>query len=230
MKSSAARQLANPTRCSILNLADPVMDCSNPFSVRFVQPGALPWVAPGPELEVAELRRRLLSECNARGAIIGPHGAGKSTLLHHLIDEEMGNCVRLQMRRHAQPWRQIRGILPALGRGQLLVLDGFEQLSPLARMGVRWSTWRRGSGLLVTSHGPCGLPVLARIAPTPALVWRLVRTRLRAARVVLPEDAMDALQQHAYALLRVHRGNVREVFMDLYDWFERFAAQTRSVV
>ncbi len=199
------------------------MSRSNPFSVRFVQPGVLEWMASDEGMQVSVLRDRLIADCQSRGAILGPHGAGKSTLVHHLLSGWGGPFARLQLRRRESPWGRVRQVLPGMGRGQLLVLDGFEQLSPLARIHVRWSTRRRGVGLLVTSHRTCGVTVLARVEPGPELVWRLVRNRLDAAGVALSGEAMRDLEHRTGRLLRVHGGNVREVFMALYDWFEEHA-------
>jgi hypothetical protein len=66
----------------------------NPFATRYVQPGAIPWLAetaapqpvaePVDEAYFAGLVDRFENVCKRRGAIVGPHGTGKSTLLEHL--------------------------------------------------------------------------------------------------------------------------------------------------
>ena len=57
---------------------------SNPFSTRFVRPGAVPYLfAPG---QSADGLVRRLAGFGWRGQIIGPHGSGKSTLLAALAE------------------------------------------------------------------------------------------------------------------------------------------------
>ncbi len=52
---------------------------SNPFSTRFVRPGALAYRFP-PGESAATLVERLAAS-GWRGQIVGPHGSGKSTLV-----------------------------------------------------------------------------------------------------------------------------------------------------
>src|SRR5581483_12050635 len=57
----------------------------NPFSTRFIQPGAIPFHFPTPDGLAAIVRR--LEGAGGRGQIIGPHGSGKSTLLAALLGQ-----------------------------------------------------------------------------------------------------------------------------------------------
>ena len=64
--------------------ADADLAPSNPFSTRFVRPGALEYL-----FEVgmrAEDVVQRLAGTNWRGQIVGPHGSGKSTLLATLLE------------------------------------------------------------------------------------------------------------------------------------------------
>ena len=56
----------------------------NPFSTRFVRPGAISYLFE-PGSSAADLIDRLAAH-RWRGQIIGPHGCGKSTLLATLVD------------------------------------------------------------------------------------------------------------------------------------------------
>src|SRR5262245_49587973 len=56
---------------------------SNPFSTRFIRPGAIPFIFSAGES--AESLVDHLRVNNWRGQIIGPHGSGKSTLLAALL-------------------------------------------------------------------------------------------------------------------------------------------------
>src|SRR5438045_9395885 len=55
----------------------------NPFSSRFVEPGAIPFRFPSPG-GLADVVRRL-DEAGGWGQVVGPHGSGKSTLLAALL-------------------------------------------------------------------------------------------------------------------------------------------------
>jgi len=101
---------------------------SNPFSTRFIRPGAIRFLFP--DGESAALLVQRLRENRWGGQIIGPHGSGKSTLLATLKPElETAGRQVLWITLHQGERR-----LPALDRRSLgpttqLVIDGYEQLS-----------------------------------------------------------------------------------------------------
>ena len=69
----------------------------NPFSTRFVQPGAIPWFAADTSLSTLLFR---LYDVGNRAIICGPHGSGKSTILSHLasVAQRQGlkvHCLRI---------------------------------------------------------------------------------------------------------------------------------------
>jgi hypothetical protein len=186
---------------------------SNPFSTRFVRPGALPYIFPpgdGAQQLIARLRAN-----NWLGQIIGAHGSGKSTLLAAVIPEleRAGRAPRLIALHDAE--RSLaahRTLLAGAGPGTIITVDGFEQLS-------RWNRWRlkrfcrrRRCGLLVTAHATVGLPTLlatAVDARTAAEVFRLL--------VPQPDTVGRADLDQAWA---AHSGNLREALFDLYDLYE----------
>ena len=55
----------------------------NPFSTRFVEPGAIAYRFPNADGLAALVRR--LDETGGWGQLVGPHGSGKSTLLASLL-------------------------------------------------------------------------------------------------------------------------------------------------
>jgi hypothetical protein len=187
---------------------------SNPFSTRFVRPGALTYRFMSGET-LAELTQKLLRQ-NLRGAIVGPHGSGKSTLLAALLAELAGMGFSTQkfslrdgQRRLPTGWRQTA----AQGAVAVLAVDGYEQLS-------RWSRWRldrycsrQKLGLLVTAHGPTALAPLHETTPSVAIVESLAAELLR----VQLDDAYRARIAMSCARLQ---GNIREVLFDLYDFYE----------
>jgi hypothetical protein len=100
-----------------------------------------------------------------------------------------------------------------LGRGSILVIDGYEQLG-------RWRRWcfargfgLRGCGLLVTAHTDCGLPTIYRTSPDLKMVERLIE-------YALPPHGGRICRDDVERAWRRNAGNVREVFFELYDRFE----------
>jgi hypothetical protein len=195
---------------------------SNPFSTRFVRPGALPYLFP-PGQDARGLVRAMAAQ-GWRGAILGPHGSGKSTLLAALLPalREAGKeplVVALhdgQRRLPAEAWRDL--LRPPVSGSWIAVIDGYEQLSLWQRWRLRVLCRRRGHGLLATAHTPVGLPELLRLQVTPEEAGLVVERLLRAlpdAGALLPSGAEMA------ARLQRHGGNFREVLFELYDEFER---------
>ena len=191
----------------------------NPFAVRHVRPGAAPYLFPdGLDAAAAVRRFAALGWC---AAVVGPHGSGKSTLLASLLPALLAGgrppwTIALHDGRRTLPagaWRALRVLAP----DTVVVIDGYEQLGWLARMWVRGLCRRRGHGLLVTAHGPVGLPVLLRTGVTPGVARRLIE-RLR-------RGAPAPTEAELSARLRRRQGNFREVLFDLYDEYEQARRQ-----
>ncbi|QDU23404.1 P-loop NTPase family protein [Urbifossiella limnaea] len=183
----------------------------NPFSTRFVEPGAIPYRLPGG----AELDA-LVTRFEAAGSwseVVGPHGSGKSTLLASLLPRLTAWTVR-RVRLGTAERSLPPELWPLPGPRPLLVIDGFEQLGWLGQRRVTRECRRAGAGLLVTTHRPAGLPPLHRTDVTPeALEWVLAR--------LLPADGRGVLEGYdAAARLCAHRGSLREVLFELYDRWE----------
>jgi hypothetical protein len=187
---------------------------ANPFSTRYIRPGAIEFRFP-PGDDAKALVQRLRAR-DWRGEIIGPHGSGKSSLLAALVPalRDAGKSVLLVELHDGQ--RRLPVDLKrhpdATGDG-VVIVDGYEQLSWLSRLGVKRVCRRRGMGLLVTSHKPAGLPELYRTAPTLELARSIVESLVagRSASITSAELA------ERYAL---HQGNLREMLFDLYDLYE----------
>lgn len=184
----------------------------NPFSTRFVEPGAIPYRLPD-RSGLSDLVARLDATAGW-GEVVGPHGSGKSTLLASLLPLLTGWTVR-----PARLSTTVRILPPELwplpGPRPLLAIDGFEQLSWLARRRVARACRQAGAGLLVTSHRPTGLPPLHHTDVTPeTLAWVLDRLVPPSDRGLL--DGFDPVTR-----LRAHRGSLREVLFELYDRWEQ---------
>jgi hypothetical protein len=186
----------------------------NPFSTRFVEPGAILYHMPG---GVAALADRVRA-AGGWGEFVGPHGSGKSTLLASLLplltDFDIRR-VRLSTSNRVLP----PDLCPLPGPHPLLVIDGFEQLGWLARRSVMRDCRRAGAGLLVTTHRSVGLPLLHRTDVTPdALAWVLDRLVPSHDRGLL--DGFDPAVR-----LRACRGSLRDVLFELYDRWEALPSE-----
>jgi hypothetical protein len=187
----------------------------NPFATCATRPGALAYRFAERE-SAATLVDRLAAQ-SWRGQIVGPHGSGKSTLLVELIVQmqRRGREVVATVLRDGCRW------LPTVvrtaarrGASVVIVIDGYEQLGWPARFWLGLACRRNGCGLLITTHRPMRLPLLARTAPELATVQRLVE-KLTAddSTAIAPGDVAASFDRH--------NGNVREIFFDLYDRYER---------
>ncbi len=186
----------------------------NPFSTRFVRPGALAYVfAEGASLDQT-LRR--LEANQGWGQIIGPHGTGKSTLLASLLRrlEQRGTPTVLFELHDGQRWLPPgwRQNLRETAGGAIVAIDGYEQLCFWERQRVRRLCRRQRLGLLVTAHADVRFPPLQQTAASLE-VARAIVNRLCPAEVgvITPEDVR---RLHAAC-----NGNLRETLFALYDCF-----------
>lgn len=145
-----------------------------------------------------------------RGAIVGPHGSGKTTLLEHVIQEIMQLGFRVRFTRLDDQSRKLsrRFTIPVPDRRDFLFVDGVDLLPGIIRLCLKiWS--RHAGGLVITSHRPCFLPVSYECRPSKELLTNLTR--------LLLEDRDVTGFPDLNRLYDFHHGNLREVFMSLYD-------------
>jgi len=210
----------------------------NPFATRWVRPGAVPYCF-GAGVNAGQLVERL-RDGGWRGAIVGPHGSGKSTLLATLVHaiEQMGIRVQKILLRDGQR-RLPRDILSRIRsrakigstrdqeeRGlpiELLIVDGYEQLSWWSRRRLSAICRRKHYGLLVTAHRENSVgsfSILFRTAAELATVQYLVDHVLPShGGAIHPDDVATALEQN--------KGNVREALFSLYDLFQQRRSSCR---
>lgn len=190
---------------------------SNPFSSRYVRPGAVPFFFPqGGSLQ--ELIHRL-QQTGWRGQILGAHGSGKSALLAELIPAIQKTGRRTALYELHQGCRSLPAPLPPPSETDqplVVLVDGYEQLSRWHRFRLRRQCRQSGFGLIVTSHRSVGLPDLIHLRPIVDLAQRIVQWLLRGSSLTItPEETAAAY--HA------HHGNLREMLFALYDlWEQRF--------
>jgi len=189
-------------------------DSENPFSTRFVRPGALAFLFP--DGVTAEQLIERLERSGWRGEIVGPHGSGKSTLLAALLP--LVTACGWEIQRYdlhdGQRWLPRGWQARISATPTLLVIDGYEQLGHLERWRVRRAMKGPHRGLLVTAHESVGLPRLWTTTVdadrAQALLARLLPPGCTS---ISATDLADALERHPTDL--------RSAWFALYDLYEQ---------
>jgi hypothetical protein len=148
-----------------------------------------------------------------RAAIVGPHGSGKTTLARELGDRLAAGGRRVHRRfLNAESPRSARlgwvGRARAMTGEDVLILDGAGHLPRALWWRLRRAS-RRAGGVLVTAHQAGMLPTLIETRSDAALLTELCRELVGA--------QADPLVPLLETLWQRHRGNLREVFLALYD-------------
>lgn len=198
---------------------------SNPLATRFVSPGKLVWRSrTGESLDEIANRFRAL---HSRAAIVGPHGTGKSTLLEHLaplVANDAGQVVWLKLRGRIAACRALlESHLRWARAGKLLIIDGYEQLPWIARAYCLWISRWTGTSILITSHRTTSLPTLFNTSVDEELACELL-DELLPLELAQRNSLLD--RGRLRQLLVKHSGNLREVFMELYDLLEEDSRTT----
>lgn len=186
----------------------------NPFSTRFVRPGAIPFHFP--ENQSADSLVETLRDHHWLGEIIGPHGTGKSTLLETLIPalESAGRrVIHLKLTASAPKLTIAQCFGNQWNRQTQVIVDGYEQLGVLARATLAARRRLSGAGMLITAHQSCDFPRLYSTAVDEHLAKALVE------HLVANTDAHFTPQQIATAL-QTSGGNFRDALFRLYDLYE----------
>jgi energy-coupling factor transporter ATP-binding protein EcfA2 len=194
----------------------------NPFSTRHIKPGAIPYLCP-PGHDLTALLDRL-RRSGWWGQLVGPHGSGKSTLLAALLpmlQQVQRRPLYLalhdgQRRLPVNPAR-VAGLDPST----IVIVDGYEQLNHWNRWRLKRLCRRRGWGLIVSSHADTGLPDLFRTTVDVERVGVIVRQLLGT------EQDLIGNEEIARTLAR-HRGDVREMLLELYDLYEERRKEVES--
>ncbi len=199
--------------------AKPPSRDSNPFATCWTRPGALPYLT-GSTATPSEVVRKL-ERSGWRGQVVGAHGSGKSTLMHALADalENDGTTVvRLDA-------GSCLGPLADPSPLAVLIIEGFERLEAKDRRRSLRGLAKSKSRYLLTTHRPMrgwhAPSAVAWLRPDAALLGELF-TKLTAERLT-PVTLHDARRSH-----RLRRGNLREVWFDLYDLHERLTRPNRT--
>lgn len=169
--------------------------------------------------------------------IVGPHGTGKTTLLHSLLTPlncSYQSCCLLRLDgafgRGLQRWthaiRSGRIVLSAmvrLPRGSLLILDGLEQLGPMARGALLIFAKVKFVTLLGTSHRSIfGMKVIHKTAINPRLILELTDHLLRD----VPHGIRSEVEGWISSYDLQHVSNLREFWFELYDFVQPKLAES----
>jgi hypothetical protein len=114
----------------------------------------------------------------------------------------------------------------------LVIVDGWEQLSPMLRVWMYWAIRRTGSHILVTSHRPTLFPTLWTTDVQVDIAQRVVQSLLErhVEETSIDVQGLEAekeigswkpSQELLQNRLVEHQGSLREVLFVLYDDFER---------
>jgi (2Fe-2S) ferredoxin len=117
-------------------------------------------------------------------------------------------------------------------RNSLVIIDGWEQLSPMLRVWMFWAIRRTSSNILVTSHRPTLFPTLWTTDVQPDIAQRVVQSLLdrHAEETSADTSGIEAQkeigswkpsQELLQDRLVEQQGSLREVLFVLYDDFER---------
>ena len=112
----------------------------NPFSTRFIQPGAISYECFDGGT-VTELAEHILKLPSKRGIIVGPHGSGKSTLVASLVLKlpSIASHSRIHSLRFSTDNSAAQSLNTAVKEWtphSIAILDGYEQLRFWSRLRV----------------------------------------------------------------------------------------------
>ncbi|TWU34201.1 AAA family ATPase [Novipirellula artificiosorum] len=214
-------------------------DASNPFATRFVRPGAIAYqFFNGSDRDEALLQ---LAEqiANYRFSLIqGPHGTGKSTLIRSLaplLNRRFGQVREVQLH-SLSPWQRdstryrhastnralVFSELKHLGRSDLLVIDGVEQLAWYDVLRVRWYAQAKAVHVLATSHRPIqGFQSLRNTTLSPDQMEALTDQRLSG----LSDQVKKTIRNHLATRTSTTAANLRECWFECYDILEHLRRQ-----
>jgi hypothetical protein len=188
----------------------------NPFSTRFVKPGALHFhFQPGDSLSSV---LEILRQTNWVGEIVGPHGSGKSTLVSEISScfPQEKQMAQFLVRTGDRQWKcfsQIRKWIGEQSSGSLLIVDGMEQLNCFFRWMIIRGCRQKRLGFLATAHRSIGLPTIITTTTSVDVFRRLVSQLISESSICFSADTIVEV------FLR-HQPNIREALFEMYDLAE----------
>ena len=208
----------------------------NHFSTRKTTCGKIPFYYGGVFHSIEENSQgvefffRSFRKYNYRSQIIGNHGSGKTTFLIDFVKyiQHLGYLVNhftlndKQCYLPAKFWEYQNSLVTQFKNCEIdhlpiAVIDGYEQLSLGQKIWLRCSCRKKSkSGLLITTHSAVWrLPVLLHTKPTYETLHYIIGHLFRDTQEIEPPD-----MTLCRSLFELHQGNIRNVLLDLYDYYE----------
>ncbi len=210
-------------------MVDPIQE-SNPFSTRYIAPGAIAYqFFEGTTL--SDLATRFCETPRAWFAIVGPHGSGKSTLVESLIPEIEGRSpglrtVRMRFTSDGMASRGLRSALPSVPKNGLAVIDGYEQLGWPALVRLFAAARKTSFAILATCHRPSRMLATLWETNVSETSERWVLTHLLSSpscsesNIDVRATVDGLLESTEWKESRAkNHDNLRESLFDMYDWW-----------
>lgn len=207
----------------------------NPFSTKFWTPGTIPYQFYNEkyrddnekELDVNILIGQKI-EFGTIMQIVGSHGSGKSTLLRTLLPflEQQHFTVQLEVLNDRQHQLSPNFLPIRQNKRMFYMIDGYEQLSFLEQIRLRFQNWGATGGLLLTTHKPIfGIRVLYRTPPQFEIFVKLVQELTKTYSAIHSFTFETTVLREIY-----HRanGNFRTAFFELYDIVQENEEQEKN--
>lgn len=193
----------------------------NPFSSRFIRPGARRYLFP-PNESINSVLERLVEKRIVQ--IVGPHGSGKSTLVEMICqssDYDFAKVVISSSRPKNEAFKEIRNKIEASSQDKLLVIDGIEQLKVSQRSRIIAKCKMQKLLLLVTTHVSVGVDTLMQTSTSFNVFRQIVDEMLNERLDSVSRDADLIETTDIEWAFKNSFPDLREALFELYDVFER---------
>ncbi|MDR1923868.1 MAG: hypothetical protein LBQ66_05800 [Planctomycetaceae bacterium] len=188
----------------------------NPFSTCNWLPGKIEYIFES-GIDLSKLAERLM-EVGKIAQIAGQHGTGKSTLLESLskyLNQRDINVQKITLNNENKKLHT--KFQPPSAKNKtdtVYILDGFEQLSLLAKIRLRFLKWHNCGGLIFTTHKPVKfVPILYQTVPNQNIFENIVANLIKESNFTIEKDNVKKIFQYT-------KGNFRNAFFMLYDLYE----------